>query len=39
MWVQTKAGTSVDFEVARDEDLVEYKAEDIIIKTITSLIF
>jgi hypothetical protein len=39
MWIQTKAGTSVDFEVARDEDLVEYKAEDIIIKTITSLIF
>lgn len=39
MWVQTKAGTSVDFEVARDEDLIKYKAEDIIIKTITSLIF
>ena len=39
MWVQTKAGVSVDFEVARDEDLVEYEAEDLVIKNITSLTF
>ena len=39
MWVQTKAGVSVDFEVARDEDLVEYEAEDLVIKVITSLTF
>jgi hypothetical protein len=39
MWVQTKAGVSVDFEVARDEDLVKYEAEDLVIKVITSLTF
>ncbi len=39
MWVQTKAGVSVDFEVARDKDLIKYKAEDLVIKNITSLTF
>ena len=39
MWVQTKAGVSVDFEVARDKDLIKYEAEDLVIKNITSLVF
>jgi hypothetical protein len=39
MWVQTKAGVSVDFEVARDKDLIKYEAEDLVIKNITSLTF
>ena len=39
MWVQTKNGQSVEFEVARDKDLAKYKAEDLSIKTIYTVIF
>ena len=34
LWVQTKNGQSVEFEVARDKDLAKYKAEDLSIRTI-----
>lgn len=39
LWVQTKNGQSVEFEVARDKDLAKYKAEDLSIKTITTVTF
>ncbi len=39
MWVQTKNGQSVEFEVARDKDLTKYKAEDLSIRTIYTVVF
>lgn len=39
MWVQTKNGQSVEFEIARDKDLAKYKAEDLYIRTITTITF
>jgi hypothetical protein len=39
MWVQTKNGQSVEFEVARDKDLAKYKAEDLSIRVILSVTF
>jgi hypothetical protein len=39
MWVQTKNGQSVEFEVARDKDLAKYKAEDLSIRTVYSITF
>jgi hypothetical protein len=39
MWVETKNGQTVDFQVARDKDLAGYEMSDLIIKTIFSLTF
>ncbi len=39
LWVQTKNGQSVEFEVARDKDLAKYKAEDLSIRTIYTVTF
>ena len=39
MWVQTKNGQSVEFEVARDKDLAKYKAEDLSIRTVYTITF
>lgn len=39
LWVQTKNGQSVEFEVARDKDLAKYKAEDLSIRTMTTVTF
>jgi len=39
MWVETKNGSSVEFEVARDKDLAKYKATELSIKTIYSITF
>jgi hypothetical protein len=39
MWIQTKNGQSVEFEVARDKDLAKYKAEDLSIRAITTITF
>jgi hypothetical protein len=39
LWVETKNGQSVDFQVARDKDLAEYEMSDLSIKTIFSLTF
>jgi len=39
LWVQTKNGQSVEFEVARDKDLAKYKAEDLSIRTVYSVVF
>lgn len=39
LWVETKNGQTVDFAVARDIDLAEYEASDLIIKTIYTVSF
>ncbi len=39
MWIETKNGSSVDFEVARDPEISKYKAEEIAIKTIYTVSF
>lgn len=39
MWVETKNGSSVDFEVARDTELGKYKASDLAIKTLQTFTF
>jgi hypothetical protein len=39
MWIQTKAGTSVEFEAGRDKDLTKYDSSELVIKQITSTIF
>ena len=39
MWVETKNGSSVDFEVARDTKLSRYNASDLAIKTLQTLTF
>ena len=39
LWVETKNGQSVDFQVARDKDLAEYEMSDLSIKTILSVLF
>lgn len=39
LWVQTKNGQSVEFEVARDKDLAKYKAEDLSIRVIYTVTF
>jgi hypothetical protein len=39
LWVETKNGQSVDFQVARDKDLAEYDASELVIKTISTVSF
>ena len=39
LWVETKNGQTVEFEVARDKDLAKYKSEDLSIRTIYTLTF
>ena len=39
MWIQTKAGISVEFEAGRDKDLTKYDSSELVIKQITSTIF
>lgn len=39
LWVETKNGQSVDFQVARDKDLAEYEMSDLSIRTVFSLAF
>ena len=39
LWVETKNGQSVDFQVARDKDLAKYEMSDLSIRTITTLSF
>lgn len=39
LWVETKNGQSVDFQVARDKDLAEYEMSDLSIRTIYSVGF
>ena len=39
LWVETKNGQSVDFQVARDKDLADYEMSDLSIRTITTVTF
>jgi uncharacterized linocin/CFP29 family protein len=39
LWVETKNGQSVDFQVARDKDLAKYEMSDLSIKTIHTVSF
>ena len=39
MWIETKNNESIDFIVARDKDLAKYKAEDLSIRTMTTVTF
>ena len=39
LWVETKNGVSVEFQVARDKDLAEYDASELVIKTISTVSF
>ena len=39
LWVETKNGQSVDFQVARDKDLAKYEMSDLSIKTIHTISF
>jgi hypothetical protein len=39
LWIQSKNNQSVDFQVARDKDLADYDANDLIIKTILTVTF
>lgn len=39
IWVETKNGSSVDFEVAKDPEISKYKADEISIRTIYTVTF
>jgi len=39
MWIETKNGQSVDFQVARDKDLADYEMSDLVIKTLLTVTF
>jgi hypothetical protein len=39
LWVETKNGQSVDFQVARDKDLADYEMSDLAIRTLNSVTF
>ena len=39
MWIETKNGSSVDFEVAKDSEISKYKADEISIRTIYTVTF
>ena len=39
LWVETKNGQSVDFQVARVKDLADYEMSDLSIRTIYSVTF
>ena len=39
LWVETKNGQSVDFQVARDKDLAEYEMSELFIKTLLTVTF
>lgn len=39
LWVETKNGQSVDFQLARDKDLADYEMSDLSIRTIYTVTF
>lgn len=39
MWIETKNGSSVDFEVAKDPEISKYESDEISIKTIYIVTF
>lgn len=39
MWIETKNGSSIDFEVAKDSEISKYKSDEISIRTIYTVTF
>jgi hypothetical protein len=39
MWIETKNGSSVDFEVAKDPEISKYQADEITIRAIYTITF
>ena len=39
LWIESKNGSSVDFEVAKDPEISNYKADEIIIRNVYTLTF
>ena len=39
LWIETKNGQSVEFQVARNNDLAKYEASELSIKVISTLAF
>ena len=39
LWIETKNGSSVDFEVAKDSEISKYKSDEISIRTIYTVTF
>lgn len=39
LWIETKNGSSVDFEVAKDPEISKYKADEISIRTMYTVTF
>jgi hypothetical protein len=39
LWIETKNGSSIDFEVAKDKDISKYEANEISIRTIYTVTF
>jgi hypothetical protein len=39
LWIESKNGSSVDFEVAKDPEISKYEANEIVIKVIHTITF
>lgn len=39
LWVETKNGSTVDFQVARDKNLVGYESSELVIKVLSTIAF
>lgn len=39
MWIETKNGSSIDFEVAKDSEISKYKSDEISIRAIYTVTF
>lgn len=39
LWVETKNGSTVDFQVARDKDLEKYESSELVIKVLLTVTF
>lgn len=39
LWIETKNGSSVDFEVAKDSEISKFKSDEIAIRTIYTVTF
>jgi hypothetical protein len=39
LWVETKNGSTVDFQVARDKDLAKYESSELVIKILSTISF
>lgn len=39
LWIESKNGSSIDFEVAKDSEISKYEANEIVIKNVYSVTF